>query len=95
MAASVHSNNIIGISGLRNLGNTCYMNSALQCLSRTTEIQRYLLSARHSEAFEGKDSECPVTAAYVDLLRGMVSGRFRIFCGRVDWDLPICCVFLS
>jgi hypothetical protein len=24
-----------------------------------------------------------------------VSGRFHIFCGRFDWDLPICCVFLS
>jgi hypothetical protein len=24
-----------------------------------------------------------------------VSGRFLIFCGiRLDWDLPICCVFL-
>eukprot|EP01047_Picozoa_sp_COSAG01_P079268 COSAG01_NODE_14968_length_1390_cov_2.336174_1_plen_65_part_00 len=25
-----------------------------------------------------------------------VSGRFHIFCGCCfDWDLPICCVFLS
>jgi hypothetical protein len=25
----------------------------------------------------------------------LVSGRFHIVCGRFDWDLPICCVFLS
>jgi hypothetical protein len=25
----------------------------------------------------------------------LVSGRFHILCGRFDWDLPICCVFLS
>jgi hypothetical protein len=24
-----------------------------------------------------------------------VSGRSHILCGRFDWDLPICCVFLS
>eukprot|EP01047_Picozoa_sp_COSAG01_P010700 COSAG01_NODE_458_length_16743_cov_124.609208_7_plen_270_part_00 len=29
------------------------------------------------------------------LMREMVSGRFHIVCGRADWDLPICCVFLS
>jgi hypothetical protein len=26
---------------------------------------------------------------------GLVSGRFHILCGRFDWDLPVCCVFLS
>jgi predicted amidohydrolase len=25
----------------------------------------------------------------------LVSGRFHTFCGRFDWDLPTCCVFLS
>jgi hypothetical protein len=24
-----------------------------------------------------------------------VSGRFHMCCGRVDWDLPMCCVFFS
>jgi len=33
-----------GMTGLKNLGNTCYMNSVLQCMSATTPLARYFLS---------------------------------------------------
>ena len=32
-----------GIVGLYNLGNTCYMNSALQCLSNAWPLTKYFL----------------------------------------------------
>ncbi|CAN6672361.1 ubiquitin carboxyl-terminal hydrolase 12 [Trichomonascus vanleenenianus] len=38
-----------GITGLSNLGNTCYMNSALQCLTHVEELASYFLSGEYEK----------------------------------------------
>ena len=43
-------------AGLVNLGNTCYLNSSIQCLRRSNELKDFLLKAKNlsTSAIEGK-----------------------------------------
>ncbi|KAK4515800.1 uncharacterized protein ATC70_010755 [Mucor velutinosus] len=44
--AASFTQHTLGLHGLQNLGNTCYMNSALQCLSNTPQLTRYFMSRK-------------------------------------------------
>ncbi|KAM8972278.1 ubiquitin carboxyl-terminal hydrolase 50 [Pelodytes ibericus] len=58
-----------GVTGLCNMGNTCYMNAVLQCLSNTAPLVEYFLSWNLSES--EKRDKGKVAISFADLIVNM------------------------
>ncbi|KAI8606549.1 hypothetical protein EDD21DRAFT_298031 [Dissophora ornata] len=74
-----------GICGLSNLGNTCFMNSALQCLSNTPDLTRYILAGAWRDELNvdnplGMGGE--VARAYANLIDKLWNGSSKVFSPR-------------
>eukprot|EP00475_Leptophrys_vorax_P028481 TRINITY_DN4121_c0_g1_i1.p1 TRINITY_DN4121_c0_g1~~TRINITY_DN4121_c0_g1_i1.p1 ORF type:complete len:912 (-),score=279.12 TRINITY_DN4121_c0_g1_i1:98-2833(-) len=74
-----------GIVGLRNLGNTCFMNSTLQCLTATEAMREYWLQDKYATeinrdnvlGWKGKVAE-----EYASLVKEIWSGKYKIVVPR-------------
>jgi ubiquitin C-terminal hydrolase len=67
--------------GLLNLGNTCYLNSAVQCLAHTLPLTRYFLAHRLAEDLNPSSplgSGGRVARAYERLVKEMWFGEARV-----------------
>ena len=79
---------LAGLVGLKNMGNTCYMNSALQCLSHTTPFVQYFLrdqifknELNPTNPMASKNNE--VTILFSKFLHQMWN---KAECGTYSWE---------
>jgi len=67
-----------GQSGLVNLGNTCFLNTAIQCLSSIKYITAYFLSNMYSEDVNLNNEENEFVEEYSNLIKDIWSSNKKV-----------------
>ncbi|XP_001359977.2 ubiquitin carboxyl-terminal hydrolase 8 isoform X1 [Drosophila pseudoobscura] len=72
-----------GLTGLKNLGNTCYMNSILQCLSNTPQLTEYCLSDKYKNYISRSNkTNGQVIEEVAALIKELWNGQYKCVASR-------------
>ncbi|KZS03438.1 Uncharacterized protein APZ42_033875 [Daphnia magna] len=80
-----------GATGLNNLGNTCFMNASLQCVSNTQALTQYFTSSMHLLELNRDNPlgmKGNIAKDYGDLIRDIWKGKSRTIAPlRLRWTI--------
>ena len=69
-----------GITGLKNLGNSCYMNSIIQCLSNTTHLAKYFMDNLYADDLNtnnDNNTQGQVVEEVAQVIKALWRGQYK------------------